>query len=153
MKLAMLQRVAVALACVGFLAPQIQAAAPQTSQVAAPAVIDVALQNGGVLQGTVVNAQGVAQPGIEGADPALLVTREHHGTLSTKVLHAGFFRSEEYRQLMTIGAELKDLLRLGAYVERGKERRDVTAFAEAIDWLMAQAKQGNRFNATRASAR
>jgi DNA gyrase subunit B len=84
----------------------------------------------------------VAQPGIEGADPALLVTREHHGTLNTKVLHAGFFRSEEYRQLLSIGAQLKDLLHLGAYVERGKERHDVTSFAEAIDWLMAQAKQG-----------
>jgi len=81
-------------------------------------------------------------PGGEGMDPALLVMREHHGTTSTKVLHAGFFRSAEYRQLVSIGAEFKDLLRPGAYVERGKERRDVTTFAEAIDWLMAQAKQG-----------
>ena len=30
----------------------------------------------------------------------------------------------------------------GAAVERGKERRDVGSFAEAIDWLMEQAKQG-----------
>jgi DNA gyrase subunit B len=82
------------------------------------------------------------QPGGEGMDPALLVMREHHGTTNTKVLHAGFFRSAEYRQLVSIGAELKDLLRPGAYVERGKERRDVVTFAEAIDWLMAQAKQG-----------
>ncbi len=82
------------------------------------------------------------QPGGEGMDPALLVMREHHGTTNTKVLHAGFFRSAEYRQLVSIGAELKDLLRPGAYVERGKERRDVATFAEAIDWLMAQAKQG-----------
>ena len=58
------------------------------------------------------------------------------------MLHAGFFRSEEYRQLIAIGAELKDLLQAGAYVERGKDRQDVTTFAEAIDWLMAQAKQG-----------
>jgi DNA gyrase subunit B len=84
----------------------------------------------------------IAQPRIEGADPALLVSREHHGTIGTKVLHAGFFRSEEYRQLIGIGAELKDLLQSGAYVERGKDRHDVTSFAEAIDWLMAQAKQG-----------
>ena len=27
-------------------------------------------------------------------------------------------------------------------MERGKERKDVATFAEAIDWLMAQAKQG-----------
>jgi DNA gyrase subunit B len=30
----------------------------------------------------------------------------------------------------------------GAWVERGKERREVSTFGEAIDWLMNQAKQG-----------
>jgi len=83
-----------------------------------------------------------AQQGGEGADPSLLVTREHHGALSTKTLHAGFFRSPEYQRLTTIGAEFKDLVRAGGYVERGKERRDVQTFAEAIEWLMSQAKQG-----------
>ncbi len=78
----------------------------------------------------------------EGADPSLIVTREHHGAQSTKTLHAGFFRSPEYERLSAIGTELKDVLRDGAYVERGKERRDVQTFAEAIEWLMHQAKQG-----------
>ena len=85
-----------------------------------------------------------AQSGAEGMDAALLVTREHHGTVTTKVLHSGFFRSGEYQKLVAIGAELKDLLRLGAYVERAEERKDVSTFAEAIDWLMAQAKQIGR---------
>jgi DNA gyrase subunit B len=75
-------------------------------------------------------------------DPSALITREHHGSLSTKVLHAGFFRSPEYRRLVAIGGEFKDLLKPGAMVERGKERRDVATFAEALDWLMTQAKQG-----------
>jgi DNA gyrase subunit B len=83
-----------------------------------------------------------AQDGGEGGDPSLVVRREHHGSENTKMLHAGFFRSPEYQRLATIGAELKDLLQGGAYVERGKERRDVQSFAEAIEWLMAQAKQG-----------
>jgi len=83
-----------------------------------------------------------SQAGGEAMDPALLVMREHHGTISTKILQKGFFRSAEYRQLVSIGAELKDVLRPGGYVERGKDRREVATFAEAIDWLMAQAKQG-----------
>jgi DNA gyrase subunit B len=83
-----------------------------------------------------------AQQGGEGADPSLVVTREHHGAQSMKALHAGFFRSPEYQRLIAIGTELKDVLRPGAYVERGKERRDVQTFAEAIEWLMLQAKQG-----------
>jgi DNA gyrase subunit B len=83
-----------------------------------------------------------AEQGREGADPSLIVTREHHGSLSTKSLHAGFFRSPEYLRLSAIGRELKDVLRDGAFVERGKERHDVRTFAEAIEWLMTQAKHG-----------
>jgi DNA gyrase subunit B len=83
-----------------------------------------------------------AAQGGEGADPSLIVTREHHGAQSTKTLHAGFFRSPEYERLSAIGTELKDVLREGAYIERGKERRDVQTFAEAIEWLMLQAKTG-----------
>jgi DNA gyrase subunit B len=83
-----------------------------------------------------------AAHGGEGADPSLSVTREHHGGQSTKTLHAGFFRSPEYERLSAIGAVLRDVLRAGAYVERGKERREVQTFAEAIEWLMLQAKQG-----------
>ena len=83
-----------------------------------------------------------AAQGGEGADPGLIVTREHHGAVSTKTLHAGFFRSPEYQRLTAIGTELKDVLRNGAYVERGKDRQDVQTFAEAIEWLMGQAKQG-----------
>ncbi|HEX5046505.1 MAG TPA: DNA topoisomerase (ATP-hydrolyzing) subunit B [Gammaproteobacteria bacterium] len=82
------------------------------------------------------------QPGGEGVDPSVLVTRDHHGIINTKTIHQGFFRSPEYRRLAAIGTELKDLLGPSAAVERGKERREVTSFAEAIDWLMAQAKQG-----------
>jgi DNA gyrase subunit B len=82
------------------------------------------------------------QPGGDGADPSVLVSREHHGIVSTKIFHPGFFRSPEYRRISAIGTELKDLLSPGASVERGKERREVSSFAEAIDWLMAQAKQG-----------
>jgi DNA gyrase subunit B len=83
-----------------------------------------------------------AAQGGEGAGPSLSVTREHHGAQTTKTLHAGFFRSPEYERLSAIGTELRDVLRDGAYVERGKERRDVQTFAEAIEWLMEQAKQG-----------
>jgi DNA gyrase subunit B len=78
----------------------------------------------------------------EGVDPVLYVTREYHGLTSTKNLHPGFFRSPEYQRIAAIGTKLKDLLGPGAYVERGKERKEVASFPEAVDWLMAQAKQG-----------
>ena len=83
-----------------------------------------------------------SQPGGEGVDPSVLISREHHGTVTTKTIHPSFFRSPEYRRLAAIGTALKDIIGGGAAVERGKERREVTTFAEAIDWLMTQAKQG-----------
>jgi DNA gyrase subunit B len=82
------------------------------------------------------------QPGVEAGESNVLVLREHHGSSTTKTLHAGFFRSPEYERLTAIGTELRGLLRAGAYVERGKDRHDVPTFADAIDWLMSQAKQG-----------
>ena len=78
----------------------------------------------------------------EGADPSIVVTREHHGIVSMKTIHQGFFRSPEYRRIAIIGTALKDVVGAGAVVQRGKERREVASFSEAIDWLMAQAKQG-----------
>src|SRR5690606_3937309 len=85
-----------------------------------------------------VHEQAVA----DGGDPAILVTREHHGTVTTRTFHQGFFRSPEYQRIAAFATQLKGLLGPGAYVERGKERKDVTSFPEAVDWLMAQAKQG-----------
>ncbi|MBN1240022.1 MAG: DNA topoisomerase (ATP-hydrolyzing) subunit B [Gammaproteobacteria bacterium] len=82
------------------------------------------------------------QPGGNGVDPALYVTREYHGVTTTKNLQPGFFRSPEYQRIATIGASFKDLIAPGAYVERGKDRKDVASFPEAVDWLMNQAKQG-----------
>jgi DNA gyrase subunit B len=82
------------------------------------------------------------QPAVDAVEPHLLVMREHHGTATTKTLPAGFFRSPEYARLSAIGSELRGLLTPAGYVERGKERHDVDTFAAAIDWLMAQAKQG-----------
>jgi DNA gyrase subunit B len=82
------------------------------------------------------------QAASEGVDAAIVVSREYHGTVTIKLLHQGFFRSPEYRRLIAIGHELKSLVGSGARVERGKDGKDVASFLEAIDWLMAQAKQG-----------
>jgi len=75
-------------------------------------------------------------------DASLVVSRDHFGVTSLIIIHQGFFRSPEYRQIAAIGAELKDLLQSGAVVSRGKEQTEVDSFPEAIDWLMSQAKKG-----------
>ena len=95
-----------------------------------------------VLNGSGPRYRVHGQAASEGVDAALVVSREYHGTVTTKLLHQGFFRSPEYRRLVAIGQELKSLVGPGARVERGKDSKEVGSFLEALDWLMAQAKQG-----------
>ncbi|WP_428100594.1 DNA topoisomerase (ATP-hydrolyzing) subunit B [Candidatus Rariloculus sp.] len=82
------------------------------------------------------------RPATETSDATVLVTREYHGVTSTKSIHAGFFGSPEYQRIAAVGATFKDLLGPGASVTRGKERKEVTTFPDAIAWLMEQAKHG-----------
>jgi DNA gyrase subunit B len=82
------------------------------------------------------------QAGTDGVEATILVTREHHGLAATKSLQEGFFRSPEYQRIAAIGTKFQDLLRPGAYVERRDDTHEVATLPEAIDWLMAQAKQG-----------
>jgi DNA gyrase subunit B len=84
----------------------------------------------------------VCQPEPAANDVSLTVSRRYHGVTSTKVFHASFFRSPEYRRLATIGREFLQLIGSGAYVLRGEERKDIASFPEAVDWLMQRAKQG-----------
>jgi DNA gyrase subunit B len=82
------------------------------------------------------------QAGTGDAEATITVSRAYHGVSTTRVIHEGFFRSPEYQRITAIGTKFKDLLQVGAWVERGSERRDVASVPEAIDWLMARAKQG-----------
>jgi DNA gyrase subunit B len=59
-----------------------------------------------------------------------------------KLIHASFFRSPEYQRIAAIGTKFRELLGAGAWVVRGDDRQDVATVPEAIEWLMAKAKQG-----------
>jgi DNA gyrase subunit B len=82
------------------------------------------------------------QAGTDGVEATILVTRDHHGSSTTRTFHDGFFRSPEYRRIAAVGSKFRDLLGPGAYVERRADRLDVATLPEAIEWLMARAKQG-----------
>jgi DNA gyrase subunit B len=82
------------------------------------------------------------QAGTEGVEATILVSREHHGVSTTRSIQDGFFASPEYGRIATIGTKFKDLLKPGAYVERGADSTEVSTVPAAIEWLMAKAKQG-----------
>ncbi len=65
-----------------------------------------------------------------------------HGVESERDLGSEFFRSSEYRNLVTLSASLYEPLDNGAQVERGEKSQPVSTLAEALDWLLVEAKRG-----------
>ncbi|MDA0706403.1 MAG: DNA topoisomerase (ATP-hydrolyzing) subunit B [Proteobacteria bacterium] len=78
----------------------------------------------------------------DGEGVRIAITREQHGISVTRHLPREFFGSTEYRHIATLHAKLNELLGEGAYVLRGERRANVSEFAEAVDWLMAEARRG-----------
>jgi len=76
----------------------------------------------------------------EGVRIAILKTQ--HGTGQTRYMPREFFDTNEYRHIMALSAKLNELLGEGAYIARGEKTAAVSSFAEAIDWLMKEARRG-----------
>ncbi len=70
------------------------------------------------------------------------VTRAEHGVTTEKHLQPEFFQSAEYGRIAELGTTLTDFIGAGAYVSRNDERQDISAFPEAIIWLLDQARKG-----------
>jgi len=70
------------------------------------------------------------------------VTMGHHGTESKLLINKELFLSAEYRKLTALGRKLKDLLHPDAFIQRGDKKQAVTSFAQAIAWILEEAKKG-----------
>ena len=70
------------------------------------------------------------------------ITKVQHGVGATRYLPREFFDTNEYRHIMSLAEKLNDLLDESAYVRRGERQQAVTEFADAIGWLMNEARRG-----------
>jgi DNA gyrase subunit B len=70
------------------------------------------------------------------------IARVQHGIGATRYLPREFFGSNEYRHISALSTKLSGLLGDGAYVQRGERQAEVEVFAEAVDWLMSEARRG-----------
>lgn len=68
-----------------------------------------------------------------------------HGISDDYRLDVDFFRSRDYGQISTLGAELQSLLADGAYITRGERRLEVSDLGVGINWLMDLARRGSSF--------
>jgi DNA gyrase subunit B len=70
------------------------------------------------------------------------ITRVQHGIGTTRYLPREFFDTNEYQHIMTLAGKLNDLIGEGAYVKRGERQAPIAMFAEAVEWLMSEARRG-----------
>ncbi len=65
-----------------------------------------------------------------------------HGTDNVILLHADFFQSKDYKEMMSIHSKLLSLVDEGAMVKRGDKSQPVESFEQALSWLLDEAKRG-----------
>ncbi|AMA64931.1 DNA gyrase subunit B [Candidatus Arsenophonus lipoptenae] len=53
-----------------------------------------------------------------------------------------FFHGVEYTQITKISRLIKNLIKEGAYVERGEIRKSVTSFEDVLNWLSKESRRG-----------
>ena len=70
------------------------------------------------------------------------ITRVQHGIGATRYLPREFFDTNEYQHIMTLAGKLSELIGEGAYIKRGERQAPVETFAEAVEWLMSEARRG-----------
>jgi DNA gyrase subunit B len=78
----------------------------------------------------------------DGEGVRIAVQKVQHGIGATRYIPREFFDTNEYRHIMKLAGNLRELIGEGAYVERGDKRTTIKSFAEAIDWLMSEARKG-----------
>jgi len=78
--------------------------------------------------------------GGEGVRIAIL--KVQHGVGTTRYLPREFFDTNEYGHVMALSDKLSNLLGDGAYIQRGDKSLAISEFAEAVDWLMSEARKG-----------
>ena len=72
----------------------------------------------------------------------LAVVRLVHGIPETTYLPMDFFDGPEYERIASLAEKLEGLLQPGAFVARGERQQPVQNFAEAYEWLLAEARKG-----------
>ncbi|MGD8407673.1 MAG: DNA topoisomerase (ATP-hydrolyzing) subunit B [Thiohalophilus sp.] len=70
------------------------------------------------------------------------VTAIRHGISTDYLFTREFFEMGEYQAIRTHGEQLDGLLEEGAYIQRGDKQQPLSAFRQAMEWLLEEAKRG-----------
>jgi DNA gyrase subunit B len=72
----------------------------------------------------------------------LRLEKLYHGNYSISYMDRDFLRSSDYAQIRETSKILEGLITETAYIAKGDQKRAVTSFKQAIEWLLEEAKKG-----------
>ena len=72
----------------------------------------------------------------------ILVDHLTYGISDIVKIPQTFFESSDYRHLRKFGEQLEDISKTGVSVKKGEKTQQVQNFAEAMDWMLKEAKRG-----------
>jgi DNA gyrase subunit B len=72
----------------------------------------------------------------------LRLEKLHHGNYSVSYMDGDFLNGNDYAQIRQASDVLNGLINPGAYIARGEQKRSVSGFKQAIEWLLEEAKRG-----------
>jgi DNA gyrase subunit B len=78
----------------------------------------------------------------EHGDLRLRLEKVFHGNYSISYLTRDFLEDGDYAQIRRTAEALNGLISPTAYAMRGEQKRGVTSFKQAIEWLLEEAKKG-----------
>jgi len=65
-----------------------------------------------------------------------------HGMTDSYTFSRDFFASGEYRAILQLGEQIKDLVEPGAFVKRGEKSIEINGFGDFLTWLMNESRKG-----------
>ncbi|MDH5573093.1 MAG: DNA topoisomerase (ATP-hydrolyzing) subunit B [Gammaproteobacteria bacterium] len=75
-------------------------------------------------------------------DNRLRLEKLYHGNYSVSYMDQEFLKGSDYVQIRQAAEILNGLIKAGAYIARGEQKRAVSSFKQAIEWLLEEAKKG-----------
>jgi DNA gyrase subunit B len=78
----------------------------------------------------------------EAGEHRLCLEKTYHGNHSVSYMDKDFLNGSDYVQIRQAAEILNGLIKPTAYIARGEQKRAVSSFKQAIEWLLDEAKRG-----------
>ncbi|HEY4697505.1 MAG: DNA gyrase subunit B [Gallionellales bacterium RIFCSPHIGHO2_02_FULL_57_16] len=78
----------------------------------------------------------------EAGEHRLRLEKLYHGNYSVSYMDRDFLKGSDYVQIRQTAEVLNGLITASAYIARGEQKRAVSSFKQAIEWLLEEAKRG-----------